>query len=235
MRARLLYGAATFALAQGDLDRATEAGRECIAVSRGYGDDRAAGWGLACQGLAAWARGDYDSGWTLTEQAVAAARRAGDRWDAAMGLAHLGRVATDQGDVERAEALLEESVALARDVSQPMAVGFALDLLATLAYRDGRDAPAAALAEQALWAYRAGGSPQELIGSALRTIGLVAFAAVTTSARPRSTSNASRCTAVSASAALLPRVWRTSPTLPPPGTNWSRQLISSRRRTPCAV
>ncbi|MGH3984855.1 MAG: hypothetical protein ACRDST_19760 [Pseudonocardiaceae bacterium] len=130
---------------------------------------------LACQGLAAWASGDYDSGWTLTEQAVAAARRAGDRWHAAMGLAHLGRVSADQGDVERAGALLEESVALAREVGQPMAVGFALDLLATLAYREGRDAPAAALAEQALWAYRAGGSPQELIGSALRTIGLVAF------------------------------------------------------------
>lgn len=104
MRARLLYGAAAFALAQGDLERATEAGRECVAVSRGHGDDRGAGWGLACQGLAAWARGDYDSGQTLTEQAVAAARRAGDRWDAAMGLAHLGRVAADQGDRARGGA-----------------------------------------------------------------------------------------------------------------------------------
>ncbi|HZA18477.1 MAG TPA: BTAD domain-containing putative transcriptional regulator [Pseudonocardiaceae bacterium] len=175
IRARLLYGAAAFALAQGDLNRATEAGRECFAVSRGHGHDGGAGWGLACQGLAAWARGDYESGRTLTEQAVAAARRAGDRWHAAMGLAHLGRVAADQGDAERAGALLEESVALAHEVDQPVAVGFALDLLATLAYRDGRHSRAAALAEQALWAYRAGGSPQELIGSALRTIGLVAF------------------------------------------------------------
>ncbi|MDQ4011593.1 MAG: winged helix-turn-helix domain-containing protein [Actinomycetota bacterium] len=175
IRARLLYGAAAFALTQGNLDRATEAGRECLAVSRGYGDDRGAGWGSACLGLAAWARGDYPSGREFTEQAVALARRAGDRWHAAMGLAHLGRVAADQGHVERAAALLEDSAALARDVGHPMAVGFALDLLATLAYREGRDAQAAALAEQALRAYRAGGSAQEGIGSALRTIGLVAF------------------------------------------------------------
>lgn len=53
IRARLLYGAAAFALAQGDLDRATEAGRECLELSRGHGDDRAAGWGSACLGLAA--------------------------------------------------------------------------------------------------------------------------------------------------------------------------------------
>jgi hypothetical protein len=31
-------------------------GRECLAVSRGHGDDGGAGWGLACLGLAAWAR-----------------------------------------------------------------------------------------------------------------------------------------------------------------------------------
>ncbi len=34
MRSRLLYGAAAFSLAHGDLDQATAAGRECLAVSR---------------------------------------------------------------------------------------------------------------------------------------------------------------------------------------------------------
>ena len=34
MRSRLLYGAAAFSLAHGDLDPATAAGRECLAVSR---------------------------------------------------------------------------------------------------------------------------------------------------------------------------------------------------------
>jgi tetratricopeptide (TPR) repeat protein len=168
-RARLLYGVASSAFGDGDLARATEAGRACLALAERHDDDLAAGWGLGVLGLAAWAAGDYPESRRHTESAVAASRRAGDLWSVAIGLTQLGRAASDQGDLGDAVTLLDEAVLAAEESTELPAIGFALDLRATLALRQGDDDLAAALAERALAAYRAAGL-HEGVGSALGTI-----------------------------------------------------------------
>jgi predicted ATPase/DNA-binding SARP family transcriptional activator len=173
-RARLLYGVSSFALAQGELDEAEAAARECFEMSLAQGDDLGAGWGAGALGLAVWARGDYPAAAAYNEQVVALSRRSGDRFHEVMSLAGLGRVAADQGEFERAESLLAESAAVARAIGLRQGEGFAVGTLATVAYRRERDDEAVALARRALEAYRAAGS-QEGIGAAQRIIGLVAL------------------------------------------------------------
>lgn len=141
-RARHCNLVAVAAYAQGDLEKAVEYGRACVAALEAVpGGDRA-GTGRANLGGALALLGRFDEALPLLEAALAAAE-SGGAWDGAVTTSlSLARVHRGRGDLPAAEARLRAALELDRDRSdglRAIVIGTHLDEVRRLrgGHRDG--------------------------------------------------------------------------------------------------
>jgi predicted ATPase/class 3 adenylate cyclase len=114
LRARGLYGAATLANTQNDVERAEALFEQSLALGRDAGDRSVAASALNALGIMALHRGEVERAMTLFTESLALSREVGDTWAVARALVSLGQSAYLQGSYADAAAFLEECLALMR-------------------------------------------------------------------------------------------------------------------------
>ena len=154
-RVRVLNGAASIAVWQGDEPQATAWCEESVALAREIGDSFGAGNALLILGHAALLTGDYDRADRLHEAALAVMRDLGDTAANAAAtvsllLGNLADVAVRRGDHARATRLAEEALALQRERGFAWGAAHSLFTLAVVARNRGDATRAAVLYRQSL-------------------------------------------------------------------------------------
>ncbi len=128
-RAKVLYGAAQLAFAQGDFASARALGEESLDVSREVGDKRGIAESLLILGKAVFHLGDYPKGRSLLEQSLKEARAVGDKQSIAAVLKELGDLVFEQGEYDLSRSLYEESLDLSRDLGDKTGIANSLHSL----------------------------------------------------------------------------------------------------------
>ncbi len=161
-RVRLLNGAASIAVWQGDWLQADIWCEEGLAIAREIGDTFGAGNALLILGHAALPAGDYERANRMHEAALAVMRQLGETvanafTTASSLLGNLAEVAFSRGDYAKATRLAEEALALQRERAFAWGAAHSLFTLAAIARHRGDTIRAAALYQESLgeaWAER---------------------------------------------------------------------------------
>jgi predicted ATPase len=154
MRARPLFYAAIFAIAQGDFVSAQKFQEESLKVCRDLQDDRGVAVALNALGVTARDRGDLESARSLFEQCVATWRDLGSSIDTARALSNLANVVRLQGDHKRAHALYDECLAIFHATGDSTGVAWTLNYLGDLVRESVDSIAARSYYEQSLSAFR---------------------------------------------------------------------------------
>jgi predicted ATPase/class 3 adenylate cyclase len=150
LRARALYGAATLASTQNDLDRAVALGEESLAISRELGDRALAANALNTLGLIALHQGNVHRAAVLCGEGLLICRELGDSWMIARALTSLGQTAYVRGDFARAASLFEECLSTTRDLGDASYGAVALLYLGHVAREQGDAVTASARFRESL-------------------------------------------------------------------------------------
>ncbi|BDP43832.1 hypothetical protein DAETH_38010 (plasmid) [Deinococcus aetherius] len=174
VRARALYGLASFAQGRGEYESATELHEQALALWRLVGHRAEEALVLGNLGFVAMRRGEYRRANVYLTQELVLAREVGDRWVEAAALNTLGNVATREGRQDEAGEYLRESLRLRRDLGDRIGMARSLTNLGLVALRQGEPERAAQRLLEALHLRRdlgdTGGTSQTL-----HALGLVAL------------------------------------------------------------
>jgi predicted ATPase/DNA-binding SARP family transcriptional activator len=153
-RAKVLSGAADFALTTGDTAAGGRWAREALELHRRLGD----AWGSAFSQLmvasATGQEGDWPRAQELAGESVRQFRELGDRHYALRAAGWYAWADYEGGDLERARELSEEILLEARMEHDPFAEGVALAFLADIAVDQGRVQDAVSAAESSYRIFR---------------------------------------------------------------------------------
>jgi predicted ATPase len=154
MRARPLFYAAIFAIAQGDFASAQKLQEESLKVCHDQHDHRGVAVALNALGVTARDRGDLDSACSLFEQCVAAWRDLRSSVDTARALSNLANVVRLQGDYKRAHALYDECLTIFNTTGDSTGLAWTLNYLGDLVRESVDSIAARSYYEQSLSAFR---------------------------------------------------------------------------------
>lgn len=154
MRARLLFYAAIFAIAQGDFASAQKLQEESLQAWCDLHDHRGVAVALNALGVTARDRGDLDTACSLFEQCVATWRDLGSSIDTARALSNLANVVRLQGNHTRAHALYDECLAIFHATGDSTGVAWTLNYLGDLARESVDFIAARSYYERSLSAFR---------------------------------------------------------------------------------
>jgi predicted ATPase len=154
MRARLLFYAAIFTIAQGDFASAQKLQGESLKAYRDLHDHQGVAVALNALGVTARDRGDLDTACSLFEQCVATWRDLGSSIDTARALSNLANVVRLQGNHARAHALYDECLAIFQAVGDSTGVAWTLNYLGDLVRESVDSIAARSFYEQSLSAFR---------------------------------------------------------------------------------
>jgi predicted ATPase/tetratricopeptide (TPR) repeat protein len=166
--ARLAY----LALADGDVEEATELFERVRALRASFGDRRGAALALVGLGHAAIAAGDHERAETLLREAADTFRRAGDRWGLASTLWRTAELEQARDRLDRAETLLEQALGVVEETPNRRWHAVTWAHLAEVALLRGEEERARDLLERALDAFASRGDEQgvEHVRARLRTL-----------------------------------------------------------------
>jgi tetratricopeptide (TPR) repeat protein len=174
VRLKVLLGAGTLALYQGEYETAGSLAREGRRLARELGDGGGRALALILLG---WVdmdhHGEYGRAGERFEESLAAARGAEDRFAVCVALQGMGYVALLRGESVRAKSLLEQSEAQFRQLGDTWGTSLSLQALGQLALREGEYERARAIYEEVLVLSRKLGYANG-IAAALRVLGLIA-------------------------------------------------------------
>jgi predicted ATPase/DNA-binding CsgD family transcriptional regulator/Tfp pilus assembly protein PilF len=102
-------------LEEGNFERATALGEECLRLSRQSNEAQGIVWSLLTLAIVATLRADYGQAERLYAEGLNLARKLGSAYARFLYLVNWGWTALLQGDPERATLLIEEAVELARE------------------------------------------------------------------------------------------------------------------------
>lgn len=162
VRAKALWGAGLLAGSLGHLERAKEAGLECIAVARAAGDPVLTARGLNTFAVASWALGDLEGAALAQDEAIALYERAGDPWGLGVCMSLRARTALDSGDAS-GEDLARAALSVARASGDRHVIGIALEQLAQLDLAAGRVESATRAAAECLHLHEAVGYTEGMV------------------------------------------------------------------------
>jgi len=150
----VMFHAATVALLEGEIQRASELFDEVWPVMEGNELTLEMPVTRYFQGLVAASRGNDQQAIALYEMALVLARKAGGQYFLAWFMVPLGSRALHHGDYERATSLYTESLPLFRDLNNLTGVGCALAGLGTAAWLQGDHDQALKLHQESLANFR---------------------------------------------------------------------------------
>ena len=153
-RARALFGAASLAWPQGDLEATRTWSAESAAISRELGDKDCLSVALTVLGVCTYMQGDFEAAAPLLEDATAISRALDRKVNLALSLLALGQMAMAACDYAGAHVRLEESLAYARATLTPWFVAQALNSLGDLARLEGAYTTAEQRYEESLALFR---------------------------------------------------------------------------------
>jgi len=154
LRARLLFYAAVFTIAQGDFASAQKLQEESLESCRDLHDYRGVAVALNALGVTARDRGDLATACSVFEQCVATWRDLGSSVDTARALSNLANVVRLQGDYTRASELYDECLALFRNAGDNPGVAWTLNYQGDLVRETADFASARSYYEQSLALFR---------------------------------------------------------------------------------
>lgn len=129
LHARVLYGAGTMSLVQGDVRGAQRQIEECLEQAREVEDHATTTQALRKLGRIHSLAGEYPQARALCEESLALARTEDDRLGIATALVDLGDIAIRLGQLDRARVMMTESLGLLRAAGHTLAI---LDCVASL-------------------------------------------------------------------------------------------------------
>jgi predicted ATPase/class 3 adenylate cyclase/uncharacterized protein HemY len=174
-RAAVLNGAGILAVAQEDLQRASELHADALVLARELGDAHAIAMSLFGLGRVAGRKADYEHATRLLLEAVKYLSEQKDLWGTALCLGNLGQLARQQGDYPEAEALYSEALNLRRELGDTWGIAVSLGQLGVIAEHQGDIERAITLVDEALLLQRELGVTSEIAVS-LSTLGRAALA-----------------------------------------------------------
>ena len=133
LQAKILYGAGTLALFQGDYQAARVQLEQSAAIRKELGDKKGMANSLHSLGIVAANQGDHTLARVLREENLAIYRELGDERGVANSLNSLSRVAYVQGDHDEARALLEESLTIYQKLGDTRSISNSLQNLGRIA------------------------------------------------------------------------------------------------------
>jgi predicted ATPase/transcriptional regulator with XRE-family HTH domain len=154
LRGRVLHGAGTLAVSQGDYAEATALYREALAVCEALGDKVGAADALNSLGIIADTQGDYAQAVPLYEASLALRRAIGDQRGIGASLNNLGMAALYTGHYDQATALFAESLAIFRTLGDTRTIATLVNNIGLAALYTGDFARATQYFEEALALYR---------------------------------------------------------------------------------
>jgi predicted ATPase len=154
MRARLLFYAAIFTIAQGDFASAQKLQGESLKAYRDLHDHQGVAVALNALGVTARDRGDLDTACSLFEQCVATWRDLGSSIDTARALSNLANVVRLQGNHARAHALYDECLTIFHALGDSTGVAWTLNYLGDLVRESVDSIAARSYYEQSLSTFR---------------------------------------------------------------------------------
>ncbi|WP_309715233.1 tetratricopeptide repeat protein [Armatimonas sp.] len=149
-KAKVLNGAGSLAVNQGDYTLARRYYDQCLAIARAQEFPRGIASALNNLGGLAIVEGDFALAGKYLKESVVINREIGERWNVAGSLDNLGWVTRGLGDYDSANRYLEESLALYRDLGDRYGIGNALNTLGMVACDLGDSAAARPYFEKSL-------------------------------------------------------------------------------------
>ena len=146
---RLLYGAATLANTQGEVEQAARLGERSLARGRAQNDAAGTASALNLLGVIALQRGEVERAVGLFDEGLRLNREVGDSWRVAQILLSLGQCAYIAEDYAHAREQFEECLALMRRTGSTSHIAIALLNLGHVARAQGEIERAAALYREA--------------------------------------------------------------------------------------
>lgn len=174
VRAKALYEAAGFALAQRDHRAARPLYEESLSIFRQLGSKRDVAQLVVELGMTARREEDYETARSFYEESLAMFRELDDKLGIGRALLYLGGLAHNRGDYVTARSFYGESLANFREAGSRRAIAHALEALGGLAVECGDYGAARAMHEEALAIFRAMGD-KDGTGWALNGLGTVAL------------------------------------------------------------
>jgi predicted ATPase/DNA-binding SARP family transcriptional activator len=116
MHAATLNGAATFALHQGDSQRARTLWTEALAINRDHGDDGEAARCLAELGAVAVAEGNFDLAYKHYEESSVLFRELGNHMREGIALSNMAAISANRNDLATALEFGERAIVLQREL-----------------------------------------------------------------------------------------------------------------------
>ncbi len=153
-RARALFGAASLAWPQGDLEAARMWSAESAAIFREMEDRDGLAVAMGILGVCTYMQGDFEAAGPLLEEAAAISRALDRKENLALSLLALGQMAMAARDYAGARVRLEECLAHARAISNPWFMAQVLNSLGDLARLEGEYTTAEQHYEESLALFR---------------------------------------------------------------------------------
>ena len=148
--ARSLWTLGWNLLITGEIDRAEQHLRECLAQARQQDDARAASFGRAMLGAVCFFRDDFDGGVELYRTAISEARQRGDGLATAMFSYQLGEAYCLYREFDLAEECCRDCIAVCEKNGDHWCISYARWVQALAAYLQGSYEHAASIAKHAL-------------------------------------------------------------------------------------
>jgi len=161
-RAKAVMAAASFALAQGDNDRAQTLGKESLAQCRELGDIRGAAASLHHLADVAWVGGNFALSRSLAEESLTISKEVSDIWSIAYILADLANLFLIHGEYDKARSHAEEALILFRTMDEKWGIAYSLRRLGKVLFTQGDQAMARPLLEESLVLCRALGDKNNI-------------------------------------------------------------------------
>jgi predicted ATPase/DNA-binding SARP family transcriptional activator len=170
--AAVLSSSASYAVSQGDLERALDQGQRAAQRLEAMGYGRAAARALLPVGIALWASGRYDEAAQVQDRTIALFEQVENGWGVALARVMRARTALEAGFEDAAERLASAELA-ARRTGDGHLLATALVQRARAMVASGRYVEGAALAEEGLALNDLHGHREGAVG-ALHTLGFAA-------------------------------------------------------------
>ena len=153
-RAKVLNGAGSLAIYQGDYAAARALLEESLSIRRALRDRQGVAGSLNDLGIVARDQGDYSAARALLEESLSIRRKLGDRQGVAGSLNNLGGLAIFQGNCATARQFYEESLAIRREEGDRQGIARTLNNLGIVAQDQGDYTAACQLLEESLVIFR---------------------------------------------------------------------------------
>jgi predicted ATPase len=150
LRATALNGAATFALRQGNIERASEQWKEALEIVRALGDESEAARFLAELGGIAVAQGDLETGQAMYEETVVLFHRQGQLVREGIALSNLSAISDQRGDLQAAVGFGERAIELQSELGDRPGLAVSLANLAPSLIQLGEATRARAVLRESL-------------------------------------------------------------------------------------